>query len=172
MCLACDKVFDRVQRLEAHQKNPMLNECDLCDKKFCSDADHNHHQIVDHFVNPRKCKTCCKVFKVFSDLEKHRKDASPRECDLCDKTFCTNNDYKNHQIVEHRGRQVPALEYKSILKQVIYPSTGLENEDGYKEMAAKHDNVIKDNVVDRKECIHDGKHTDNSVIYVHVQGRK
>ena len=36
------------------------------------------------------------------------------------------------------------------MEQVICPATGFEVEDGYKEMIAKHVNVIKDNVVNRK----------------------
>ena len=179
-CESCNQVFNRAQRLESHRskescnttctvckrkfrsrrdllchhQNPVYNSCDLCDKKFCNDTDHNNHQIVEHHTNSRKCKTCSKEFKVFSDLKKHCKDASPRDCDLCDKTFCTPAEYKNHWIVEHRGGQVETEEdpeYVSILKQMVYPPTGLENEDGYKEMIAKHADMIKDNVVARKD---------------------
>ena len=89
-------------------------------------------------------------------MKKHRKNTSPRECDLCEKKFCTPADYKTHWIVEHRGGYIEEeedLEYKNILKQVISPPTGFEGEDGYKEMVAKHEDMIGDKVVDRKNAL-------------------
>ena len=67
-CTTCSKEFSNRPALERHQKNPVYNDCDLCDKKFCSDGDYTNHQIVDHHVNPRICKTCGKEYKAFSGL--------------------------------------------------------------------------------------------------------
>ena len=142
-CNICCKEFSCFRDLKHHQKNPVYNDCALCGKKFCSDTDHNNHQIVVHHTNPRRCITCCKEFKAFSDLKKHRKDASPRECDECNMVFCQRKELKQHMMTKHYGGGVEEdPEYEDILKQMVYPPTGLENGDGYKEMIAKHKNMI------------------------------
>ena len=107
--------------------------------------------MVVHYVNPRVCKTCSKEFKLFSDLKNHRQNATPKACGLCDKVFCIPTDYKNHMVVEHRGGQVEPeedTEYKNILKQVIFPATGLENEE-YEKIMVGNASTIKDSVKER-----------------------
>ena len=92
-CTTCSKEFGRYQELERHQKNAVHIDCELCDRKFCSERDYNYHQIADHHINPRKCKTCGKEHKRFSDLKKHLLKAVPQACDLCDQTLCNLSDY-------------------------------------------------------------------------------
>ena len=179
ICLQCDKTFDRVQRLQAHQqkltcgtncgrcnrkfqsrtkmlqhqKNNVLKDCVRCDKKFCSNSDYNRHLMSEHSVNPNKCETCCKEFKTFYNLQMHCKNAKYQDCDLCDKKFCTPADLKNHIVIEHRGGQLQSdidEEYESILKQVINPPTGFEDDDKYKEIVEENRNHIKDKTEDGK----------------------
>ena len=127
ICLQCDKVFDRAQRLhnhqskkscgtvctrcnhkfpvrrrlEQHQKNASNIDCSICEKKFCHQADYNNHQRIVHNVNPLQCSTCSKKFSTQQRLEDHKNNAIPQDCDLCDQKFCNPADYNKHKIVEH-----------------------------------------------------------------------
>ena len=47
-CSTCSKEFSTRQRLEDHKKNPISQDCDLCDQKFCHQADYNKHKILEH----------------------------------------------------------------------------------------------------------------------------
>ena len=128
ICLQCDKVFDRAQRLqdhqnkkscntvctrcnhkfrdrsllEKHQKNPVYNVCDICDVQFCHLNDYRNHQRTVHGVNPTKCTVCFKEFRNDRELKSHQKNPSYNDCDVCDKRFCSDRDYNSHQIVDHR----------------------------------------------------------------------
>ena len=127
ICLLCDKVFDRAQRLQAHetkstcgtvctrcrhkfrtraqllqhQKNATIKDCSSCNLKFCHLGDYKKHQRDLHNVNPNRCSTCSKEFSTPKRLENHLKNASIKDCSSCDLKFCHLNDYNNHQRVVH-----------------------------------------------------------------------
>jgi hypothetical protein len=124
ICLQCDQVFDRAQRLKDHQS-----------KKSCSTV----------------CTRCNHKFRDRSQLEKHRLKASPEDCDLCDQKFCNLTDYNRHRIVEHRGGQIeePDEEYTNILNEIMFTTTGQEESEGYKELVEKNYSLIKDKIDDR-----------------------
>ena len=102
ICLKCDKVFNRIQRLQAHQtkptcgtvctrckhkfrtraqllqhqKNASIKDCSSCNLKFCHLGDYNNHQRNVHNVNPNRCFTCSKEFSTRQRLENHLKNHS------------------------------------------------------------------------------------------------
>ena len=47
-CSTCSKEFSTRKRLEDHKKNPIPQDCDLCEQKFCHRADYNKHKIIEH----------------------------------------------------------------------------------------------------------------------------
>ena len=149
VCLKCNKVFNRVQRLknhqskkscgtvctqcnhkfpdrhrlEQHQKNASIIDCSICEKKFCYQANYNNHQRTVHQLNPLQCSTCSKEFSSKQRLEDHQKNAIPQDCDSCDQKFCHQADYNKHILVEHFGGAADSSvdeEYESILKQKIF----------------------------------------------------
>ena len=125
ICLQCDKVFDKVKRLQDHQS-----------KKSCSTV----------------CTRCNRKFRDRSDLEKHQKNPAYSDCDLCDQKFCTFTDYNRHRIITHRGGQIEQTEdeeYKNILNQAMFTTTGRTEDEGYKELVEKNYSLIKDQINDR-----------------------
>ena len=72
ICLQCDQVFDRAQRLKDHQS-----------KKSCSTV----------------CTRCNHKFRDRSQLEKHQKNPVYNGCDICDLQFCHLNNYRNNQRI-------------------------------------------------------------------------
>ena len=179
ICLVCDKVFDRAQRLKdhqsktscgtvcvrcnhkfpdrrglaQHQKNVSIIDCDICGLKFCHRVDYSNHQRIVHNVNPFKCSTCNREFSSQQCLENHQQKAVLTDCDICDQKFCSLFDYKKHKIVEHCGGGVESPEdeeYTSSLKQLIWPTTWQEGEDGYKEVLQANKEQIQDYTIDRK----------------------
>ena len=93
------------------------------------------------------CTRCNRKFQSRTKMLQHQKNSVFKDCDLCDKKFCTPADLKNHIIIEHRGGQLQSdidEEYESILKQVINPPTGFEDDDKYKEIVEENRNHIKD----------------------------
>ena len=149
-CIVCSKEFATPQKLKYHQRNAVLNDCNLCDWKFCSGTDYNLHQIVDHFVNSRMCKICKKKYKALSELKKHCQNASPQDCSLCERKFCTPVDYKQHWIAKHRGGAVDAAEneeYTNLLQQQIFPWTWEKDENDNKQLVEENKEMIKDRIV-------------------------
>ena len=47
-CSICNKTFQSQQCLKDHQKNANLIDCDMCDQKFCHQADYSKHKIIEH----------------------------------------------------------------------------------------------------------------------------
>ena len=127
ICLKCDKVFNRVQRLndhqskkscgtvcaqcnhkfpdrgrlEQHQKNASIIDCSICKKRFCHQADHNNHQRTAHQLNPLQCSTCSKEFSTQQRLKDHKTTAVVIDCDLCVRKLCSQKDYTFHRIADH-----------------------------------------------------------------------
>ena len=96
ICLVCDQIFDRSQRLQAHQKR-----CDFCDEIFCGVKNYNDHRRHTHAINPTRCSTCFKDFPSNRDLKIHQKNASIIDCSICDLKFCHQTDYNSHQRIVH-----------------------------------------------------------------------
>ena len=149
ICLVCDQVFDRSQRLHAHQK-----QCDISDKVFCGVKNFNDHRRHTHAINPTRCSTCFKEFPSNRDLKIHQKNASIIDCSICEKKFCHQADYNKHRIVEHCGGGADNSEdeeYESILTQKIFAANvGLDNDEDYKHVVQINKPNIEDKVVDRK----------------------
>ena len=119
ICLQCDTVFDRAQRLqdhqnkkscsttctrckrkfrdrsrlENHQKHPVYNDCDICDLQFCDPNDYRDHQRAVHGVILNQCSYCLKEFSKHSDLVHHQKNAVPIVCSECKLKFCRRDAY-------------------------------------------------------------------------------
>ena len=150
-CTICLKKFRRYQELERHQKNAVHTDCELCDRKFCSERDYKYHQIADHHINPRKCKTCGKEHKHFSDLKKHLLKAVPQACDLCDQTLCTLSDYNRHRITVHHGGEIEPedTKYQKILDEPIFAPTGMEEHVEYKAVVKENYSEIRDKIEDK-----------------------
>ena len=150
-CTTCSKEFRRYQELEQHQKNAVHADCDICDRKFCSEKDYINHQSLDHHINPLKCKTCGKEHKQLSDLKKHLLKAVPQACDLCDQTLCSLSDYNRHRIIFHRGGEIEPedVEYQNILDEPIFAPTGAEEEVEYKATVERNYSEIKDKIEDK-----------------------
>ena len=149
ICLVCDQVFDRSQRLHAHQK-----QCDICDKVFCGVKNFNDHRRHTHAINPTRCSTCFKQFPSNRDLKIHQKNASIIDCSICEKKFCHQADYNKHRIVEHCGGGADNSEdeeYESILKQKIFAAdVKLDNDEDYEHIVQINKSNIEDKVLDRK----------------------
>ena len=125
--MTCNKGFDRLQRLQAHQsksscgtsctrckhkfrtraelskhqKNAVVKSCDICNLNFCRLIKYHHHQKEAHGMNPTKCTTCSKEFRSYQELERHQENAVHADCDICDRKFCSERDYINHQSLDH-----------------------------------------------------------------------
>lgn len=96
MCVNCKKIFDRAERLQAHQK-----QCDLCEQVLCGVKSYNHHRKTAHAVRPTKCDTCTKEFPKHRDLLQHQKNPIFNGCGICKKKFCHLSDYNHHQRSVH-----------------------------------------------------------------------
>ena len=150
-CTVCSKEFRNEQKLKRHQKKPVYNDCDLCDRKFCSDKDYSYHQIVDHHANPQKCKTCGKEYERLSELKKHALKAVPQACDLCNQILCTLSDYNTHRISVHHGGEIEPEdeEYQNILDKPIFAPTGMEKQVEYKATVERNYSEIRDKIEDK-----------------------
>ena len=180
ICLKCDKVFNRAQRLkdhqskkscgtvctqcnhkfphrhrlEQHQKNASIIDCSICEKRFCHQTDYNHHQRTVHQMNPLQCSTCLKEFSTRKRLEDHKNNPIPQDCDFCEKKFGHQADYHKHKIIEHSGGSDSNSvdeEYESILKQKIFAANSeLDNDKEYQSIVQINKHNIIDKVLDRK----------------------
>lgn len=180
ICLKCDKVFNRVQRLkdhqskkscgtvcvrcnrkfpdrrrlEQHQNNTSNIDCSICEKTFCHRADYHNHQRIVHKVNPLQCSTCSRKFSTQQRLENHKNNAIAKDCDLCEQKFCLQADYNRHEIIKHCGGGVDNSkdeEFKSILGQKIFTANaGLDNDADYENIVKINKATIEDKVIDRK----------------------
>ena len=172
ICLQCDKTFNRIQRLQAHQrkitcgtvclrcnhkfrtraqlvthqKNSKLKDCDHCEKRFCSDSDYNNHQKTTHAT---KCDICNKDFSTNYNLKQHQSNIKPLKCDACDEVFCYKLKLLQHKQLAHAGAGVVA-ELKDNLSRPIFSTSMFEQEDGYKQMIASNSRYINDDVQDKK----------------------
>ena len=95
-CGKCQQFFDRIERLQNHQKH-----CDVCNLTFCGVKEYNKHQRTLHLVGVNKCGRCCRIFPSRKDLSLHQQSLVFKNCQYCDKKFCSAKDFNNHQLTEH-----------------------------------------------------------------------
>ena len=126
ICLKCDKVFNRVQRLKNHQS-----------KKSCGTV----------------CTQCNHKFPHRRRLEQHQKNASIIDCSICEKRFCHQADYNKHKVIEHSGGSDDNSvdeKYENILKQKIFAAVAeLDNNKEYQNIVQINKRHIEDKVLDR-----------------------
>ena len=113
-CEKCRQFFDRIERLQNHQKH-----CDVCNLTFCGVKEYNKHQRALHLVGVNKCKRCCRIFPARKDLSLHQQSPVFKDCQLCDKKFCSARDFNNHQLTEH---DIDAKKCIRCLKPFLHPS--------------------------------------------------
>ena len=77
ICLKCNRTFNRVQRLQAHQRKPICGT---------------------------KCVRCKHKFRTRAQLMQHLK--SIVDCDHCDEKFCSDFDLNQHLQSVHSGAGV------------------------------------------------------------------
>ena len=116
-----------------------MNKCNNCKKTFKTPA-----QLVEHEKNYcRKChvcKDCGSSFHKFSNLIRHQKNRKIITCDHCKENFCNEEHFQKHvRSIESRVDNTIAD-----LNQRIYPDSGYEDEDGYREILNQKHNEIKD----------------------------
>ena len=122
-CNSCKKAFDRNERLQKH--------------------------IIRGCSSRRECGICGRKFKIVKYLENHEKNAKPTACDICDKIFCHVSEMERHRRTSHIGMVSGGNIENDNLNQIIYPRTGFEEEEGYKEQVKTHWNKIRDSKEER-----------------------
>lgn len=107
-CKACDKTFNRRDKLTLHTRRDHLLErrfeCDHCDMKFYGKRDLNTHMVKHTGVKQYRCEVCLKAFGRRHTLREHlRIHADDRrfKCEHCGQTFVQKCSWKSHMRSKH-----------------------------------------------------------------------
>lgn len=107
-CMACDKTFDRRDKLTRHTKRDHLLErnfeCEHCDMKFFGKKEHNMHMLKHTGEKQYSCRVCLKAFGRKHTLKEHlRIHADDRrfKCEQCGHTFVQKCSWKHHMWSKH-----------------------------------------------------------------------
>ena len=140
-CDTCKKTFNRKERLEKHLvQGCSATTCKICNRKFKKVRIRKIHEKSHTSKAKRKCDTCSKQFPLIRDLQRHKKNAKRQECDVCNKPFCHKFELECHKRTEHVGGGIDDVD----LNQPIYPRTGYEDDEKYKEEIDAHWEKIRD----------------------------
>ena len=126
---------------EDRQTGSKDNECEVCKESF-----DNPFQLITHQRKKCKlkiCEDCGATFPRNRDLLRHRQNRKNISCTHCPRTFCSDEHFNKHirsiKEVEETGA--------SDLEQPIQPSTGYENEEGYKAVLKSKESEIRNKEV-------------------------
>ena len=96
--------------------------------------------FIRFFIGPVTCPTCERVFDRQSRLDKHQQGSQAgNSCNECEKIFCYPAHLHQHILTQHTGNSINT----NTLDNVIYPQTGYEHTNEYKNKLTEHMTVIR-----------------------------
>ena len=137
-CSTCSKEFSTRKRLEDHKKNPIPQDCDLCEQKFCNQADYNKHKIIEHSGGSDSNS----VDKEYESILKQKIFAANSELD-------NDKEYQNIVQINKRNIEDKVVDrkmYMTVNKELTADSTYNDLKDLIVQAVEKHKNVMKFNI--------------------------
>lgn len=129
-------LVESINSLTVIIKSRVLNmyyddECETCDREFCSQqAAIQHMNALDHWGPRYECDTCSRGFFTESSADQHMDDTGHRqpqfECDTCNRRFHTqlstnqHMDALNHHLRHHCHDCNREFQSENALKMVCF----------------------------------------------------
>ena len=118
-------------------------ECRRCHKMFDSEE-----KLGSQHCKSKTCPDCGAHFFQVQNLIRHLKKTKKISCSHCKQRFCSNDEFQKHlrSIRRKPDEDTSSQTGKARIpdpNQRIYPETGYENEQGYKDLVKHKMNEIK-----------------------------